>query len=395
MVLERLMGRFKQQQTIRFLILLWILFFLQLSSSYADVVKPALIEISADTHGQVSIEIRASIEALLTGINARYRNTRDSPNAEAYDGLRVLSSVQLREKFNSFKAQFLQQIRLLADDKVVPLAVVDIKIPEPGYTKVPRISVITLQAALDRSSKNLVWYYPQAFGDNAARVRQIDAQNEQWHWSEWQWLRNDKPSEPFSLEAIFLKRALHEIIASYVLLGFEHIVPKGLDHILFIVALFLLSSRLKPLLWQITMFTIAHTITLGLSINGVIELPARIVEPLIALSIAYVGVENIFARKLRKSRLLLVFVFGLLHGLGFAGVLSDFGMPKDAFASALISFNIGVELGQLVVVTLAWFGVAIWFKSSAQYRQVVVVPASFLIAMVGVYWIFDRLELLA
>ena len=143
------------------------------------------------------------------------------------------------------------------------------------------------------------------------------------------------------------------------------------------------------------MFTIAHTITLGLSINGVIELPARIVEPLIALSIAYVGVENIFARKLRKSRLLLVFVFGLLHGLGFAGVLSDFGMPKDAFASALISFNIGVELGQLVVVTLAWFGVAIWFKSSAQYRQVVVVPASFLIAMVGVYWIFDRLELLA
>ena len=94
---------------------------------------------------------------------------------------------------------------------------------------------------------------------------------------------------------------------------------------------------MKPLLWQVTMFTVAHTLTLALSMKGYINLPANIVEPLIALSIAYVGIENIFAHSLHKSRLVLVFLFGLLHGMGFAGVLAEFGMPPNAFATALIS----------------------------------------------------------
>ena len=363
--------------------------------TWGDVVKPALVEITTDTSGQVTVEVRASIEALLTGINARYRNTQDAPSAEAYDALRVLEPDKLNEKFSPFKHELMQQIYLLADEKPVPLEIINIDIPEPGYTKVPRISLITLQAALDRSTKSLVWYYPEKFGDNAVRVRQVDAENEEWHWSEWQWLRKNKPSEQFSLEALFLKRPVHEVISSYVVLGFEHIVPKGLDHILFILGIFLLSTQLKPLLWQVTMFTIAHTITLGLSMNGVIELPARIVEPLIALSIAYVGIENIFVRSLHKRRLVLVFLFGLLHGLGFASVLSDFGMPKDAFATALISFNVGVEFGQIAVVALAWLGIAIWFKSSPRYRQLIVIPVSLMIAVVGLYWTIDRLELLA
>lgn len=362
--------------------------------TWGDVVKPALVEITADTRGQVTVEVRASIEALLTGINARYRNTQDAPTAEAYDALRVLEPDKLNERFFPFKHEFLQHIYLLADGKPVPLEITDIDIPEPGYTKVPRISLIELRAALDRSTKSLVWYYPEKFGDNAVRVRQVDAENEEWHWSEWQWLRKDKPSEQFSLEELFLKRPIHEVISSYVVLGFEHIVPKGLDHILFILGIFLLSTKLKPLLWQVTMFTIAHTITLGLSMNGVIELPARIVEPLIALSIAYIGIENIFAHSLHKSRLVLVFLFGLLHGLGFASVLSDFGMPKDAFATALISFNVGVEFGQLAVVALAWLGISIWFKSSPRYRQLIVIPVSLMIAVVGLYWTIDRLELL-
>jgi len=361
----------------------------------SDVVKPALVEITADTSGQVIIEVRASIEALLTGINTRYRNTQDAPNAEAYDALRVLGPDKLNEKFLPFKNEFLQYIYLLADGKLVPLEITNIDIPEPGYTKVPRISLIELRAGLDRSTKSLVWYYPEKFGDNAVRVRQVDTENEAWHWSEWQWLRKDKPSEPFSLEELFLKRPVHEVIGAYIVLGFEHIVPKGLDHILFILGIFLLSKHLKPLLLQVTMFTIAHTITLGLSMNGVVELPARIVEPLIALSIAYIGIENIFAHSLHKSRLVLVFLFGLLHGLGFASVLSDFGMPKDAFATALISFNVGVEFGQLAVVMLAWLGISIWFRSSPLYRQAVVIPASLIISVTGLYWMFDRLQLFA
>ena len=357
----------------------------------ADVVKPALVEISANTKGRVTIEVRASIEALLTGIDARYKNTQDAPTAEEYDELRVLPPDQLQIAFEPFKAVFVEHLYLKADDVLVPLGIVDVTIPEPGYPKVPRISVIMLSGELDQSTTSLQWYYPARFGDNAVRVRQVDEDNEQWHWSQWQWLRNDKPSEPFSLEALFTQRPIAEVIVSYIVIGFEHILPKGTDHILFILGIFLLSTRLKPLLWQVTMFTVAHTLTLALSMKGVISLPENIVEPLIALSIAYIGIENIFAHSLHKSRLVLVFLFGLLHGLGFAGVLSEFGMPANAFATALISFNVGVELGQIAVIVIAYLLVGVWFRDKPWYRQRVIVPASLVISLIGLYWTYDRI----
>ncbi|MGD2054244.1 MAG: HupE/UreJ family protein [Gammaproteobacteria bacterium] len=362
-----------------------------LDAAQADIVKPALVEISANTKGEVNIEVRASIEALLTGINARYKNTQDAPTAEEYDELRVLQADQLAIEFEPFKQEFLDQIFLKVDGTPVTLEIVDITIPEPGYTKVPRISVINLRGDIDQSATSLQWYYPASFGDNAVRVRQVDEDNELWHWSEWQWLRKDEASEPFSLEEVFTQRPIAEVVLSYVFIGFEHIVPKGTDHILFIIGIFLLSTRMKPLLWQVTMFTVAHTLTLALSMKGYINLPANIVEPLIALSIAYVGIENIFAHSLHKSRLVLVFLFGLLHGMGFAGVLAEFGMPPNAFATALISFNVGVELGQIAVIILMYLLVGLWFRAKPWYHQRITVPASLIISVTGLYWTWDRI----
>jgi hydrogenase/urease accessory protein HupE len=273
------------------------------------------------------------------------------------------------------------------------LNITRVEIPEPGYPKVPRTSVIYLEGDVSRSVRSLTWYYPEEFGDNAVRVRQVDERNEQWHWSDWQWLRKDQPSKPFSLTEVFTRPPVIEVIRTYMVAGFEHILPKGLDHILFILGIFLFSVRLRPLLWQVTMFTIAHTITLGLSTRGVISLPGQIVEPLIALSIAYVGVENIFARTLHNSRLLLVFGFGLLHGMGFASVLQEFGMPDDAFYTALLSFNAGVELGQLAVISLAFLSVGLWLSRKDWYRQVVVMAGSAAIGVIGLYWTWDRIVL--
>ncbi|UCB56022.1 MAG: HupE/UreJ family protein [Thiotrichales bacterium] len=376
----------------RFRIFLLIIVACTLSATAgADVVKPALVEISANTNGSVRIEVRASIEALLTGINARYKNTQDAPTAEEYDALRVLQSGQLHTEFEPFKQEFLGQIYLKADDVIVPLDIVDVWIPEPGYTKVPRISVITLAGELDQRSRTLQWYYPAQFGDNAVRVRQVDEDNQQWHWSEWQWLRKDEPSQSFSLEELFTRRPVSEVVWSYMVIGFEHIVPRGIDHILFIIGIFLLSTRMRPLLWQVTMFTVAHTLTLALSMKGIISLPSSIVEPLIALSIAYVGIENIFAKSLHKSRLVLVFLFGLLHGLGFADVLAEFGMPPNAFATALISFNIGVELGQIAVIVAAYLLIGIWFRKKPWYHQRITVPCSAIISVIGLYWTYDRI----
>ena len=359
----------------------------------ADVVKPALIEISVYKGGHLRVEIRASIEALLTGINAQYKDTTQAPSSAEYDRLRALDASQLEAAFAPFRQRMLQAVEIRVDARPVQTMVTELEIPPPGYTKVPRISVVVLEAEIPAEARELVWYYPAAFGDNAVRVRQVDEDKQQWHWSAWQWIREDRASEPFSLREVFRTPRFVDVVREYVGAGFDHIVPDGLDHILFVFGLFLFSTRLRPLLWQITMFTVAHSITLALAMTGAIALPARVVEPLIALSIAYVGVENVWHRALHRSRLALVFGFGLLHGLGFASMLSDFGMPANAFATALISFNIGVELGQLAVIALAFGLLGIWFGRKPYYRALVVVPGSLLVGAIGAYWTWERLSL--
>ena len=179
-------------------------------------------------------------------------------------------------------------------------------------------------------------------------------------------------------------------ITEYIYQGFVHIIPQGLDHILFVLALFLLATKTSTLLWQVSAFTLAHTITLALGIFGVINLPSSIVEPLIALSIAYVAVEIIYHQKLTKWRLPIIFAFGLLHGLGFASVLVEFGLPKNEYVSSLISFNVGVEFGQITVILLALLTTR-WFSKKPWYRQYVVIPVSALISVVAMYWFIERI----
>jgi hypothetical protein len=172
----------------------------------------------------------------------------------------------------------------------------------------------------------------------------------------------------------------------YLVLGFHHILPLGWDHVLFVAGLVLGSGlRLRRLVLQLSAFTVAHTFTLGLGALGLIVLPPRVVEPLIAFSIAYVAVENLTRKDSSRSRLLLVFGFGLLHGQGFASALSQTGLPHDAFLVALLSFNLGVELGQLTVV-LALFAVLRLTLRPENLRRYAVLPGSLAIALTGLYW---------
>lgn len=177
---------------------------------------------------------------------------------------------------------------------------------------------------------------------------------------------------------------------TYLKLGFEHIVPLGVDHILFVLSIFFLSNRLSTIIWQATTFTIAHSITLGLAMYGYIEPLPAIVEPLIALSIFFVAVENILVRELKPSRLSIVFFFGLVHGMGFAGALSELGLPSSSYLSALVSFNVGVELGQIAVILTAYFLVGRWFSDKPWYRARVVIPVSACIALIALYWTVER-----
>ena len=201
---------------------------------------------------------------------------------------------------------------------------------------------------------------------------------------------NDDPIELMLIEAPGEVEAGKESsLLSWILAGFEHILPKGLDHILFILGLFLLQPKAKPLLWQTSAFTIAHSITLAMVVLGVFTLPAKIVESMIALSIAYVGIENLWVKELKPWRVALVFGLGLLHGMGFASVMQELELPEGEVVKPLVGFNLGVEAGQVTVLAVAFLLCFAFLKKKGfqTFRKV----ASGLIAVTGLYWTVERL----
>jgi hypothetical protein len=141
------------------------------------------------------------------------------------------------------------------------------------------------------------------------------------------------------------------IFASYFGFGVEHILL-GFDHVLFIVALILPGGRLISLAAMVTAFTVAHSLTLALSVLNILTLPAQIVEPVIALSIAYVALENLTGKSALSRRWAVSFLFGLVHGFGFAGALTEVGLPTSGLVAALVGFNLGVEAGQMLIVAV-------------------------------------------
>ena len=183
----------------------------------------------------------------------------------------------------------------------------------------------------------------------------------------------------------------------YLVSGVEHIAI-GYDHIAFLLAVIVLGRHFWPLFKVVTAFTVAHSITLTLAVLGVVTLPSQLVETLIAASIVYVALENFFVRDIRH-RWWLTFTFGLIHGFGFASVLRDYGLPQDAVGLALAAFNIGVEIGQLVVVvmaTLIWQGgirtaSAFGWQPNEKDERRVSLMISGVIFLFGMYWLLQRL----
>ncbi len=187
-------------------------------------------------------------------------------------------------------------------------------------------------------------------------------------------------------------------LLTFIELGFRHILPLGLDHVLFITAMYLASTSWRSLLLQVTAFTLAHTVSLALAVNGVIEPPPGVVEPLIAASIVVVAVAAILRKVRTPWKTSIVLGFGLLHGLGFAGVIRGYLEGAD-FVTGLIGFNLGVELGQLVVIAIVGvltiiLRIALTTIGQGQkLRAYATVPAAGLIAAVGALMFFSRLPL--
>ena len=189
--------------------------------------------------------------------------------------------------------------------------------------------------------------------------------------------------------ALLILTTASAVIPEYFAIGFTHILPRGLDHILFILGLFFLSKDFGTLLLQLTLFTLAHSLTLGLSLYGVVHAPTTVVEVAIALSIAFVAGENLLSDKLSRWRPWVVFGSGLIHGLGFAHSFEETLVKPGDFLVALFSFNMGIELGQLAVIGIASAAVALWWKRN-WYRTVIARPASVVITSMGLYWTVER-----
>lgn len=186
------------------------------------------------------------------------------------------------------------------------------------------------------------------------------------------------------------KAPASHVVWFYLKMGVQHIIPLGADHILFVVSLCLLSTRIKTILWQATAFTVAHSVTLALSMKGVLVAPGAVVEPIIALSIMFVAVENMLLSELKPWRIGVVFLFGLIHGMGFASALNEIGLPRNKFYTSILSFNAGVEIGQVIVIACVFMLVIIPFGKRAWYRKFVVYPASIVIALIAGYWVVRR-----
>ncbi len=177
----------------------------------------------------------------------------------------------------------------------------------------------------------------------------------------------------------------------YLQLGFTHIMPTGIDHILFILGIYLLSPNLKTVFIQASIFTIAHSITLTLSTYDIVYVNSSLVEPIIAFSIMFIAIENIFSKDVKPWRMVIIFIFGLVHGLGFASGLKELGLPKSEFVTALVTFTVGVELGQASVILLAYFLIGKWFSAKQWYHRRIVVSLSLLITAVALYWTIERI----
>jgi hydrogenase/urease accessory protein HupE len=251
----------------------------------------------------------------------------------------------------------------------------------------PAVATIRLTGAIPADARLFTWTYGWTFASYAMTVRRTASGP-----PATEWLEGGQSSAPFTLRSPSPVVTRLGTAWRYLTLGFTHIVPKGLDHMLFVLGIYLLSGRARSVLCQVTAFTVAHSITLGLSMYGVIAVSPRIVEPMIALSIAYVAIENMVLSELRAWRVALVFAFGLLHGMGFAGALRELGLPRAEFVTALLSFNVGVETGQLAVIGAAFMLVGLHCADRPWYRRRIVVPASALIACTAVYWAIERLS---
>jgi len=349
----------------------------------AHEIRPAIADVTIGAD-QLSMQIELTLEALVAGIDLQgLDDTDNAPEAERYDEFRAMDADALTQAVQDAWPDLAKTLSFAAGDTALIPVLQSIDIPAPGDLELPRDSKITVTAELPDSDSAITLGWAAANGPLV--IRQTGGGEDAYAAL----LEDGALSAPLPRTG-YAAESAGGVFLRFIVQGFEHIIPKGLDHIVFVLGLFFFSMHLRPLLTQVTAFTVAHTVTLALAALGIVTIPGSIVEPLIAASIVVVAIENILQPKLGLWRIVVVFLFGLLHGLGFASVLGELGGGQTNFIARLIGFNIGVEIGQLAVILAAFLLVGLWFGRKPWYRFGIAVPASVAIAGIGAYWFVER-----
>jgi len=363
---------------------LLFLFFFLTSFVHAHEIRPALIDLTQIDLKHFNLSIESNTEAMMVGMGSEHNDTDASPLNDDYNRLRALDTDAFRHSATLFAETIPSKIAF-TNENAQPVSfdyrLEEVHVSAPDDPGLARNTTITFSLTTGASFKTIQFRWPEAWGNSVLRIS-----NDHERIATL-WVDAGAVSQAATMDVL----NQHQSWVEYIIIGFEHILPLGLDHILFVIGLFLLSQKLSALLWQVTAFTVAHTITLALATLGIITLSPSIVEPLIAASITYVAVENLIHHNVTRLRIAVVFMFGLLHGLGFAGVLGEIGLNPGQFITSLISFNIGVELGQLAVIALMFLLFESWLGKTDYWENWFRKPLSVVIAATGIFWFIQRL----
>ena len=382
----------KFSKIIKLIIFFYFFSFLTLFSigAISHEIRPSIADYKIEEN-ILYFDIRLNAELILSGIDAsNITDTNSSPLSATYDDLRSLTRENLKILLIESWDDIQSKINLNINEVSTKFELVDINIEANRDFEISRDSILYLKYELDEDDEFLTFKWSEKYGPIIIReINELKKEDDLYTEYLQAGLQTDK---------IFIKsentQSIFKSIINYFILGIQHIIPKGLDHILFIVGLFFFSVTLRPLLIQVTMFTIAHSITLIFVSVSYINVNPLIVEPIIALSIAYVGIENIFRKYVKEYlRYIIIFFFGLLHGLGFALVLSDIGYQSSKLILNLISFNLGIEAAQIFIILSLYILLGIKFSNKKYYRYIFQVPVSLFIALVGIYWFFERINM--
>ena len=338
--------------------------------------------LTLNVDGTFQVDLICDLDALALGV------PQDADDAALSATLNGLSAPELSSLTERLRQLFLRRVRVRFDGNPEPF---DVTFPDYGTSRatesaIPTVLGLTarLSGTVPTGSLEVEFFASRSFSDVHLTIidqtRDVSVQSI---------LERGAISDPFQLTADSALTPSRAGTWQYFRLGFVHILPEGTDHILFVLGIFFLSLRIRILIWQVTAFTVSHAVTLALGAAEVVALPPQFVEPLISLSIVWIAVENIRTPQLSRWRTTVVFLFGLVHGLGFASALNELGLPNNDRLFAILTFNAGIEAGQLMILGLALATVG-WFKSRTWYRHRVAIPASVVIGVIGLVWTVEQ-----